>query len=97
MRNISKTPFKALPGWIICKPYVSKDQTFVSEKESSGDAQKSEVLSVGKDYVDDHGNKRTAEVKVGDVILHFYSQHTYEIGFDKYRAIHFSQVIGILK
>ncbi len=97
MANKLKSPFVAQPGFIIARPYVSKDQTFVSVKESAGDAQQSEVISVGKDYIDDHGNKRAAEVEVGDIILHFYAQHTYEVGFDKYRAIHFSQVMGIMK
>jgi co-chaperonin GroES (HSP10) len=86
-----------LPGWVITRPYLPKEQTFISEKETAGGAQKSEVLDVGADYIDDHGNPRTTEVKKGDVILHFYSQHDFEIEFSKYRAIHFSQIIGVLK
>ena len=97
MDRIPKPQFIVLPGWIIAKPYISKEQTFISEKESSGDAGKSEVLFVGDEYIDDNSNKRTTEVKVGDVILHIYSQNSFELGFDKYRAVHFSQVISIIK
>lgn len=91
----NKTIFDPQPGFIILKPYIEKKQTFVSGKETAGDAQQSEVIAVGKEYIDDNGNKRTTNVKKGNVILHFYTQHTYEVGFDKYRAVHFSQVIGI--
>ena len=94
---MSKPQFIAQPGWIIAKPYISKDQTFISEKESSGDAGKSEVLAVGGEFMDEHGNIRHIEVKVGDVILHIYSQNSYEMGFEKYRAVHFSQVIAVMK
>jgi co-chaperonin GroES (HSP10) len=97
MSNISKSPFIADPGWIIAKPYIAKDQTFVSEKQTSGDAQESVALSVGPDYTDDHGNLRKTKVKVGDDFLHIYDTNTFEIGFEKYRAVHFSRVIGIKK
>lgn len=97
MSNSSKLQFDPLPGWLLTKPYITKEQTFISEKESSGDAGKSEVLEVGDTYIDDHGNERRTNVKVGDIILHIYSQNTFEMGFDKYRAVHFSQVISIIK
>ena len=97
MSNKSKSPFSALPGWIITKPYIPTDATFVSANETSGDAQKSEVLEVGEAYRDDNGNIREPLVKPGDIVLHFYAQQTYEVGFDKFRAVHFSQIIGILK
>ena len=96
MTNKSKPSFKPLPGWIITKPYLPKDQTFVPGKESAGEAQQSEVIAVGGSYKDDHGNLRVMNLKKGDVILHFYAQQTYEVGFDKYRAVPFSQVIGKL-
>ena len=86
--------FKPLPGWIIVKPYLPKDDIFVSEKDSAGDAQRSEVIAVGGEYIDDHGNKRTSQVKKGDIILHFYAQHTFDISLGHYRAVHFSQVIA---
>jgi co-chaperonin GroES (HSP10) len=89
------TPFKPQAGYIITTPYTSKDATFVSDKETDGWAGISEVLAVGEEYIDDHGNLRQTKVKKGDIILHLYSQNTFEEGFTKYRAVHFSQVIGI--
>lgn len=89
------SPFKANPGFIIAKPYIETDQTFKSEKETSGDCQQSIALDVGPDYIDDHGNSRTTKIKTGDVFLHIYETNTFEIGFEKYRAVHFSRVIGI--
>lgn len=95
MVNIPGSPFQALPGWIICKPYIDKNDTFQSLKETSGECQFSEVLAVGDDYIDDHGNHRTIKVKVGNVILHIWETNSFTIKFDKYRAIHFSRVIGV--
>ena len=89
------SPFKCNPGWIIAKPFVDKDDTFQSLKESSGECQVSEVLAVGDDYVDDNGNHRETKVKIGEVILHIWETNTFTLKFDKYRAVHFSRVIGI--
>jgi len=86
--------FVALPGYLICKPYIEKDQTFQSAKDSAGDLQRSVVVSVGASFVDDHGNIRESPVKKGDVILHRYTSNTGTIGFDEIRAVHFSEVIG---
>jgi len=97
MKADKLSPFIAEPGWLITIPYVSKDSTFVSEKEVSGEAQQSIVISVGGSYTDDRGNKHTTDVKVGDVILHTYSMDTCTIGFDKYRIVPFSRVLGIKK
>lgn len=97
MRSISKKQFAPSPGWILGKPYLSEDQTFRSLKEEAGSAQKSEVLAVGLDYVDDHGNLRKSPCKVGDVIVHSYIQNDYEMDFDKFRAIRFFEVIGVMK
>lgn len=95
MRNISKTPFKPMPGYIICKSYVPKDKPFISEKETAGEAAVSEVLSVGIDYIDDHGNLRMPPVSRGDIILHAYTPNDFIDEFDHYRVIHFSQVLGV--
>lgn len=92
--NKLKSPFEPMPGYIIAIPYVEKDQTFVSAKESAGDLQRSVVVSAGDSYIDDHGNIRQSLVKKGDVILHRYTSNTGTIGFDEIRAIHFSEVIG---
>lgn len=89
------TTFDALPGYLLCKPYVETDQTFQSAKESAGDLQRSEVVSVGASFVDDHGNIRESPAKKGDVILHRYTSNTGTIGFDEIRAVHFSDVVGI--
>ena len=89
------SPFKANPGWILCRPFVEKDDTFQSAKETSGECMVSEVLAVGADYTDDHGIHRDTKVKVGDIILHIWETNTITIKFDKYRAVHFSRVIGI--
>jgi co-chaperonin GroES (HSP10) len=89
------TPFNALPGFLICKPFVSKDDTFISDKEVAGEPQISEVISVGGGYIDDHGNSRTPPVKLGDVILHRYTSDDLTIEFDKYRIVHFSNVLGL--
>lgn len=97
MANKSNSPFTAQEGWIICIPYISKDDTFVSEKEVSGEAQQSEVISVGEPYLDEKGNKKTTDVKKGDIILHTYSMDTCTIGFNKYRIVPFSRVLGIKK
>jgi co-chaperonin GroES (HSP10) len=91
----NKSPFKPLPGFLICKPFIDKDDTFKSEREISGDCQISEVIAVGDDYIDDHGNSRNTKVKIGDTIVHLYESNTFTIKFDKYRAVHFSRVIGI--
>lgn len=91
------SPFKANPGFIIAKPYIETDQTFVSDKENPGFSQKSEVLEVGGSFIDDHGNLRKPSCDKGDIIVHEYAQNEYEVGFEKYRAIKFYQVIGILK
>jgi len=86
-----------MPGYIITRPYIP-DTTFGGVKESAGEAQISEVVAVGKEFTDDHGNKRTTDVKVGDIILNSYTQHDFISGeYGKYRAVHFSQIIGIKK
>jgi co-chaperonin GroES (HSP10) len=97
MSKITQSPFKANPGFIICIPYIDKEDTFTSLKETNGECQVSEVIAVGDEYKDDHGNLRTTPVKVGDKILHFWATNTFTLKFDKYRAVHFSQVIGIMK
>jgi len=97
MKTNRLSPFIAESGWIITVPYVSKDSTFVSEKEVSGECQQSEVIAVGGPYLDDRGNKHTTKVKVGDIILHTYSMDSCVIGFNKYRIVPFSRVLGIKK
>jgi co-chaperonin GroES (HSP10) len=94
---INKSPFTVNPGFIICIPYIDKEDTFTSLKETSGECQVSEVIEVGSEYIDDHGNLRKTTVKVGDKILHFWATNTFTLKFDKYRAVHFSQVIGVKK
>jgi len=94
---MSNKTFYPLPGWILAKPYISEDQTFKSIKEEAGYAQKSEVLACGESYKDDHGNLRECPCEAGDIILHQYAQDDYELGFDKFRAIKFYQVIAKLK
>ena len=91
----NKSPFKCNPGWILAKPFVDKDDTFQSLKETSGECMVSEVIAVGSDYTDDNGNHRSTEVKPGDIILHIWETNTVTIKFDKHRAVHFSRVIGI--
>lgn len=106
MSDNSKTPFKPMPGYIICKPYVPKDKAFISETETAGEATVSEVLAVGCDYVDDHGNVRMSPVhvnnqgvfctiKAGDIILHAYTPNDFINEFNHYRVVHFSQVLGV--
>ena len=97
MVNRPKSPWSAEQGWIITIPYISKDQTFQSDKETSGEAQQSTAIAVGGPYIDDRGQKHTTDVKVGDVILHTYSMDSCTIGFDKYRIVPFSRVLGIKK
>ena len=94
---MSKTSIQPLPGWVITKPYINPKSTFVSAKETQGDAQRSVVLAVGDNYEDEYGNVKVSHVKVGDIILHFYAQHTFEKDFDQYRAVHFNNIIGIVK
>lgn len=91
----NKTPFKANPGFIIAVPYVDKNDTFQSAKEAGGDCQVSQAIDVGSEYTDDNGNLRKPIVKIGDVFLHLYESNTFTLKFDKYRAVHFSRVIGI--
>ena len=95
--NNNSNLFSQCPGWLIAKPYISEEQTFKTLKEEAGSAQKSEVLAVGLAYTDDHGNFRHPPCKVGDIILNTYIQNDYEMGFDKFRAIRFFEVIGVLK
>ena len=97
MKANKLSPFAAESGWLITIPYVSKDSTFVSEKETAGFSQKSEIISVGGSYRDDHGNLRKSPCKKGDIVIHEYAQHEFEFGFSKYRAIKFHQVIGIFR
>lgn len=94
---MKSTIVEALPGFIIAKPYIPDDQTFVTAKESAGFGQISEVLDVGGEYLDDHGNLRTSPVEKGQVILHVYSPDEFTMKFETYRAVHFSKVIGIIK
>lgn len=89
------SPFKCNPGWILARPFVDKDNTFQSAKETSGDCMVSEVLAVGDSYVDDGANLRETEVKPGDIILHIYETNVFTLKFNKYIAVHFSRVIGI--
>lgn len=91
-----KSPFKALPGFVICKIYVDNGP-FASEKEVAGDSQVSQVLEIGDSYIDIQGNKRGTQVKVGDVILHRYTSDDITIKFDKYRIVHFDNIFGIKK
>ena len=90
-----KTPFQALPGFIICKVYIPAESTFVSEKEVAGDSQMSEVVSVGGFYKDDHGIDRISPVKEGDIILHKYTSDDLTINFDRFRVVHFSNIMGV--
>jgi len=90
MRKISP-----LPGFVICEPYVP-DQTFSSIKEEVGESQKSKVIAVGDEYLDDHGNKRVCPVSVGDVIIHRYAQETFDVDHLPYRAVPYYQIIAKL-
>jgi co-chaperonin GroES (HSP10) len=89
--------FEVSPGWIIARPYIEKEKTFISNKEVAGDIQKSEVLFIGDNYLDENGNLRNSPCKIKDIILHQYTSNDTEIGFDKYRAVRFYEVIAILK
>jgi co-chaperonin GroES (HSP10) len=93
----NSSTFKTLPGWIICKPYIPKDETFVSVKESAGYSQRSEVVAVGDTFIDENHIEWKPTCKVGDIIMHEYAQNEFELSFDKYRAIKFYQVIAVLK
>lgn len=85
------------PGYILAKPFFLKDTPFKPAKEEAGAVQKSEVLAVGDMLIDDGGFERFAPCKVGDVIVHSYIPDEFEISFDTYRMVHFSQVKGLWK
>jgi co-chaperonin GroES (HSP10) len=92
-----KVDIKPSQGTIVAIPFISSSSTFKSVKESSGDAQLSEVIAVGENYIDDHGTMRIAPCKVGDIIVNHYVQDTREIDFTEYRFIHFYEVRGVYK
>lgn len=81
-------------GYLLAIRFV-EDSTFKSTKETDGIDQKSKVLVVGEDVMDNNGNMRTTMAKEGDIILHAYSNKEFEINFTKYRFVHFSEVHGI--
>lgn len=83
------------PGYILCKPYIEKDKTFIAAKEQDGLDQRSEILAIGQDVLDSYGVLRKPYCKVGDVILNAYSNKEFELDFTKYRFVHFSEIHGI--
>jgi len=83
------------PGYILCKPYVETDKPFGSVKEQDGLDQRSEILAIGQDVLDSYGVFRKPYCKVGDVILHAYSNKEFEVDFTKYRFVHFTEIHGI--
>lgn len=84
------------PGYIFAIPYIQKGP-FKSVREVEGLDQFSEVLAVGAHVMDDNGNMRTAPCKVGDIIIHAYSNKEFEIAFNKHRMVHFTEVHGVTK
>lgn len=98
MTKAPKTPLiEPSAGYILCQPYLPKNTTFVSGRESSGEDQKSEVLVVGNDVIDNEGNLRASPCQKGDIIIHAQTNKEFELSFTKYRFVHFSEVHGILK
>jgi co-chaperonin GroES (HSP10) len=85
------------PGYILAQPYIQKDSLFQSVKEVSGESQKSEVLAIGEDLVDDNGNIRKPNCKIGDRIIHCYLSEDFNVGTEKFRFVHFSNIRGIME
>lgn len=85
-----------LEGTLVCTPYVSEKATFKALKTAAGDVQTSTVVSVGKDYTDDHGIVRKPSCKEGDIVVHEYTPHSGEIDFKEYRFVKFYQVLSKL-
>ena len=88
-------PFKPTQDTIVAKPYIGKNKTFTSSKESAGDIQISEVIAVGSSYIDTGGIKREAPCKKGDIIIHEYTSNTGDVDFNEYRFVKFHQVLSI--
>lgn len=83
---------KPTPGYLLVKPYIQTNTPYKTTKEEPGAAQKSEVLAVGDTLIDDAGITREAPCKVGDIIIHTYISDGFDLNFDEYRMVHFSQV-----
>lgn len=86
---------KPIPGWILAVPYIIPDSIFTSVKEVSGESQKSQVIAVGEDLIDDNGIGRKPNCKIGDIVVHKWLSEDFNIGTIKYRFIHFADVRGI--
>lgn len=90
---------KPSPGYLLAIRYIPKTTGIVSlhqsAKETDGQDQKSTVLAVGESVDDNNGVTRFSPCKKGDIIIHAASMSEFEIGTDKYRFVHFTQVHGI--
>lgn len=87
---------KPFPGYILATPYINEDEVFKSVKETDGMDQKSVVIAIGDDVLDDNGNTRTTQARLKDIIVHAYSNKEFEIEFTKYRWVHFSEIHGVI-
>lgn len=82
-------------GYILAKIYTPTNQVFKSTKEEPGDAVVSEVVAVGDPIVTDGNITRESPCKVGDIIIHRYTQDTLEdFNHDYYRFVFFGDYRG---
>lgn len=93
---MAKQKHKIVPntGYILVQPFV-QEGIFKSIRTTAGEVEKSTVIAIGGVLTDDHNIKRTAGCKVGDIILHSYIHDDLNIGSDKYKFVHFSNVRGV--
>lgn len=86
-------PLSPFPGYILCQMFVPKGP-FESALESEGEDQLSTVLAVGEPSLDDQGEERFTDAKVGDIIAHAASNKTIKVKHTDYRFVHFTEVHG---
>jgi chaperonin GroES len=71
--NSKTLKIKPAPGYILLEPMEAQEKTtsgIYLPDSASEKPQQAKVLSVGSDEVLDSGIKRSAEVKIGDVVIY---------------------------
>jgi chaperonin GroES len=100
MADLANTVHPA-PGYILVAPQKRQKTTasgIVLPDSSDDKPQQGKVLSVGDDFISDYGTKKSAPVKVGDVVVYReWGGKEYKEGEEEVLILKFEDVMATIK
>lgn len=101
VKAVTSDNLHPLPGYVFVKPEEAQKQTAsgIYLPDSHGEKpQQGTVLSVGNDWVTEHGATIKASVKAGDsVIYKKWGGNEVKIGDIEYQFLKFEDILAIIK